>query len=98
MQKLINNAIKAIALMLLTTTVYGADISPDLKLTCQDYNWSDVETLVEPYLDDTLFTTLVMQGQSASYKTSEAASQAMDDSLPDVIKRILQALIKADCK
>ena len=52
---------------------------------------------MQPYLDDAFYTALVMQGQSANYKTSEAASQAMDESLPDVVKRILRAIIKADC-
>ena len=84
--------------MSVTTAVNSADINPDLKMTCQDYNWSDVETLVQPYLDDSLFTALVMQGQSSNYKTSAAASQAMNEALPDVTKRILRALIKADCK
>jgi len=84
--------------MSLTNTVNGTDNNPNLKMTCQDYSWDDVETLVQPYLDDNLFSTLVMQGQSSNYRTSAAAIQAMDKSLPDVIKRILQALIKADCK
>ena len=69
----------------------------NLNLTCQDYSWSDVEVLVSPYLDEALFTSLVMQGQSANYKTSIAASQAMDKSLPSVIQRILQSLIDANC-
>ncbi len=66
-------------------------------MTCQDYSWSDVEALVQPYLDEVLYTALVMQGQSSNYKVSMAAIQAMDESLPDVIKRILQSLIDADC-
>jgi len=98
MQKRIKTIVTVIALLSLTTAAYGADSNSNLKMTCQDYNWSDVETLVQPYLDDNLFTTLVMQGQSSNYRTSSAASQAMDESLPDVIKRILQSLIKADCK
>ena len=66
-------------------------------MTCQDYSWSDVEALVQPYLDEVLYAALVMQGQSSNYKVSMAAIQAMDESLPDVIKRILQSLIDADC-
>ena len=83
--------------MLLAGTSHSAEPTQPLFMTCQDYSWSDVETLVQPYLDDALYTSLVMQGQSANYKTSEAASQAMDDSLPDVVNRILQALIEANC-
>ena len=74
-----------------------SDIPSVIKISCQDYNWSDVETLVQPHLDDVLFTALVMQGQSANYRTSAAAEQAMDEMLPEDVKRILRALIKANC-
>jgi len=83
--------------MMLSVTGYGAENNRPLNMICQDYSWSDVEELVQPYLDDTLFTALVMQGQSSNYKTSAAAMQAMDKSLPVVVKRILKSLIKADC-
>ena len=83
--------------ILFSVAAYGAKENKPLNLTCQDYSWSDVETLVQPYLDDVLFTALVMQGQSSKYKVSEAAIPAMDQSLPDPVKRILKALIKADC-
>ena len=83
--------------MMFSAASYSAENDRPLNLTCQDYSWSDVEVLVQPYLDETLFTALVMQGQSSNYKTSSAAIQAMDKSLPDVVKRILQSLIKADC-
>ena len=87
-----------LVLFILFCRISSADESNQkLNLTCQDYSWSDVELLVSPYLDDTLFTALVMQGQSANYKTSLAAIQAMDKSLPDLIRRILQSLIDADC-
>ena len=68
-----------------------------LNLTCKDFSWSDVEILVEPYLDDTLNTALVMQGQSSGYKTSAAASMAMASSMPDAIQGILNFLDKANC-
>ena len=84
-------------LMIMSVVGHAADKSKPLNMTCQDYSWSDVEVLVQPHLGDTLYTALVMQGQSANYNTSSAAQQAMDDSLPDVVKRILAALIKADC-
>lgn len=83
--------------MMFSVTVYGAENKRLLNMTCQDYGWADVETLVQPYLDDALFTSLVMQGQSSNYETSAAAIHAMDKSLPDVVKRILQSLIKAGC-
>jgi hypothetical protein len=76
---------------------YGGDGPRTLAMTCQDYSWSDVEVLVRPYLDDALYAALVMQGESANYKISDAAIQAMDESLPEVINRILQALINAGC-
>ena len=83
--------------MLFSVAAYGAENNLSLNMTCQDYSWSDIESLVQPYLDDELFTALVMQGQSSNYETSAAAAQAMDDSLPDVVKRILRSIIKAGC-
>ena len=83
--------------MMFSVTAYGSKNNPSLNMTCQDYSWSDIEELVQPYLDDVLYTALVMQGQSANYETSAAAAQAMDESLPDVVKRILQSIIKAGC-
>ncbi len=76
---------------------HSAEKPQALPLTCEDYSWSDVEILVQPYLDDVLHTALVMQGQSSGYITSEAARQAMGESLPDGLKRLLQALIDAEC-
>ena len=84
-------------LMLTTGAGHGTEKPVPLAINCQDYSWSDVELLVQPYLDDVLYTALVMQGQSANYKTSEAAMQAMDESLPEGVKRILRALVEADC-
>lgn len=84
-------------LMLSTGVGHGAGKSEPLGINCQDYSWSDVELLVQPYLDDVLYTALVMQGQSANYKTSEAAMQAMDESLPEDVKGILRGLIDGGC-
>lgn len=84
-------------LLIFSCSSYGIENNKPLNMVCNDYSWSDVETMVVPYLDDVLYTALVMQGQSSNYEISAAASQAMDDSLPDVIKRILQALIVANC-
>jgi|LGVE01.1.fsa_nt_gb hypothetical protein len=91
------NIIAIFITLFFSITASGSENNKMLNMTCQDYNWSDVEILVQPYLDDVLFTALVMQGQSSNYNVSAAAEQAMDKSLPDTIKRILNALIKADC-
>ncbi len=91
------NIITIFIILFFSVTASAAENNRTLNMTCQDYSWSDVETLVQPYLDDALFTALVMQGQSSNYKVSEAAIQAMDESLPDVVKRVLRALIKANC-
>jgi len=77
--------------------VQGHENKRVLNLSCQNFTWSDVQTLVEPYLDDTLYVALVMQGQSSEYKASEAASMAMDEKLPEVIKMILKSIIKENC-
>lgn len=89
----------ATLILLFALVLQASEKNKNLNLSCQDYNWSDVESLVAPYLDDVLYTALVMQGQSSNYKVSEAARQAnaMDETLPDVVKKLLQALIKADC-
>lgn len=84
-------------LIIFCSPSFASENNRSLNLTCQDYSWSDVELLVAPYLDDALFAALVMQGQSSDYKTSLAASQAMDKSLPHVIQRILRSIIEADC-
>ena len=84
-------------LMLFASAGHGAEKPEPSAINCQDYSWSDVELLVQPYLDDVLYTALVMQGQSANYKTSEAAMQAMDESLPEDVKGVLRGLIEADC-
>jgi len=84
-------------LLFCTVSLHANEPSKPLNMVCEDYSWSDVEQLAQPYLDDVLQTALVMQGQSSDYKVSEAASFAMDKSMPDVVKRILQALIDADC-
>ena len=86
-----------LSLFLVTFVAHGASKPQSIVMDCQDYSWNDVEVLVQPYLDDVLYTALVMQGQSSNYKTSEAASQAMGESLPEVVQKILKALIKANC-
>ena len=92
--------IKAITLLLallITNISYATDKNQPLNLTCKDISWDDVQLLVQPYLDDELITALVMQGQSSNYHVSAAASQAIDKNMPEVVQRILSAIIKADC-
>ena len=84
-------------LMLFAVEGTAVDKPEPLAINCQDYSWSDVELLVQPYLEDVLYTALVMQGQSANYKTSEAAMQAMDESLPEEVKGVLRGLIEGAC-
>lgn len=66
---------------------------------CNSYSWGDVEQLAQPYLDDFMYTQLVMQGQSANYRPSAAAHQALTtaSSLPPAIRQTLKAIIEADC-
>jgi len=86
-----------LALTLFTTASNSAEPAGSLNMSCQDFSSSDVESLVQPYLDEMLHTALIMQAQSSNYNTSAAAIQAMDKSLPDVVKRILLSIIKANC-
>ncbi len=86
-----------IALSCFSVNSYSNDSDESLTLNCAHYSWAGVENLVQPYLDDSLYTALVMQGQSANYKTSAAAAQAIDKSLPESVTKILQALILSDC-
>ena len=71
----------------------------ELRLRCEQFTWSDVEQLAQPYLSDFLYTALVMQGQSSNYMVSEAAAQvlATADYLPESVKVILGALKDANC-
>ena len=85
------------ALIFVSALAHSEDDNPNLDISCQDFSWSDVEELVHPYLDETLYTALVMQGLNSGYHTSAAASQAMDESLPKPVKRILESLIEAGC-
>jgi len=64
---------------------------------CQEYNWNEVIFLVEPYMDEDLHTTLIMQGQSSEYNTAQAASEALGSVDNKEVKDILEQIIKADC-
>jgi len=93
---LMKKIICVFGLMLISTNSFSHQ-QENLNLSCDNFSWSDVEALVHPYLDATLYNALIMQGQSANYKTSAAATQAMDKSLPESVTKILQALILSDC-
>ncbi len=74
-----------------------AQQSHKVIVECKDIAWSDIQTLVEPYLSDDLNAALVMQGQSANYKVSLAAEQVIGEPVPDIIKTLLESIIAADC-
>jgi hypothetical protein len=87
----------ALLLVIVSAQAHSKDNNRNLDISCKDFNWGDVEELVQPYLNETLYVALVMQGQNSEYRTSAAAKQAMDKSLPEVVKRILESLIEAGC-
>jgi len=82
------NICYVLLLVSVSSLAHSKDTDRNLDISCKDFSWSDVEQLVQPYLDETLYAALVMQGESSEYRTSTAAKQAMDKSLPKVIKRI----------
>jgi len=91
------NICYVLLLFTVSSIAHSKDMSRNLDISCNDFSWIDVEQLVHPYLDEALYAALVMQGQSSEYRTSAAAKQAMDESLPKVVKRVLESLIKAQC-
>lgn len=84
-----------LSLILLSSEVFSSS-NPENGF-CKKYDWGKVEGLVEPYLDDSSFTSLVMQGISSEYNTSEAASQAMLSKLPKEIYNVLSRIVKLNC-
>ena len=80
-----------------TSSAFAKDGASMPKVVCEDVSWNDVLLLVEPYLSDTLYTALVMQGSSSEYHASAAAKQAMDKSLPEDVRRTLTLIIEAGC-
>ena len=67
-------------------------------VNCTGYDWSTVERMVEPYIDETLYTSLVMQAQSSEYNVAAAADHAlgMSDAYPDSVIVLLEN-IKNNC-
>ena len=86
-----------ILLLALVSTLAHSEGDIQQSKLCQNYTWNDVEELVQPYLDDSLYVALVMQGQSSNYNVSAAARQAMDKSLPKEVIRLLKTIIEANC-
>lgn len=86
-----------IILVFATPLVFAKEGASNFEVSCDDVTWNDVLLLVEPYLSDTLYTALVMQGSSSEYHPSAAAEQAMDESLPENVKRKLMLIIEAGC-
>ena len=84
-----------LSLVFLSSEVLASSNSPDDF--CKNYDWVKVEKLVEPYLDENSFTTLVMQGLSSEYNASVAAYQAMNSQLPEDIYNILSRIVKLNC-
>lgn len=58
-------------LLIFSFLSYGIENNKPLNMVCNDYSWSDVETLVMPYLDDVLYTALVMQGKTQTVKSQQ---------------------------
>jgi len=90
-----------VAGFLLSVSICVADtqsVSADAgNKVCEKYGWSEVEDLARPFLSDVLYTALVMQGQSADYRASSAAEQALEPHMPEHVKEILRAIIEANC-
>ena len=55
--------------------------SHKIVVKCKDIAWSDIQTLVQPYLSDDINAALVMQGQNANYKVSSVLMQMQRTSL-----------------
>lgn len=66
---------------------------------CMQYDWDKVQQLVQPYLSDVLYTSLVMQGQSSEYRPSAAVTHVlgMQVPLPEEVHNLLLTLKKSDC-
>lgn len=67
-------------------------------VNCEDYDWSSIERMVEPYVADDLYTSLVMQAQSSNYNVSAAADHALalSETYPDSVVVLLKKIQK-DC-
>jgi len=87
--------------LLITVSAYADRYQPVLpnaeNTICDKYGWSEVEYLVRPYLSEVLYSALVMQGQSADYRASAAAEQALEKHMPENVKETLRLIIAANC-
>lgn len=88
-----------IALFLLSTLTFqlNAAQKPVLELTCKDFSWQDVVVLIEPYVDQSVHSAIVMQGISSNYDIALTASLALEENQPEVIKTVLKYLVEAKC-
>jgi hypothetical protein len=94
--KTILNIFVALLFILAPACSYNGENEHYSSNICEEYEWHDVVTLVQPYLNETLYAALIMQGQSSEYHPS-AASHVMDKSLPKDVQNILNLLIAAKC-
>lgn len=80
--------------MLFLASCYSS--SPNV--TCADYDWNSIERMVEPFIEEDLYISLVMQAQSSEYKVSAAADHALalSNSYPDSIVVLLKK-IRTNC-
>ena len=89
-----------VSLILLAASHYAFAtdaIAENNNSICAQYEWQDIIDLVEPYLDETLHTALIMQGNSQNYDVSQAAHEARHNDLPNEIQGILFAIATAKC-
>ena len=76
-----------------------AEHNPEATFSCTENSWSDVERIVQPFVSEEMFTSLVMQAQSSEYNVSAAADHALgiSDSYPDSVISMLKLIQKLDC-
>lgn len=89
-----------ILFLLILVSIGMGCASSNPTFSCENYDWSKVEALAQPHLDDFEMTSLVMQGQSSEYHTAAAADHALafQESYPDSVIHILELITKKDCK
>ena len=74
-----------------------SEVPCTIVIQCDQFSWNDIQELVSPYMDESAFADLVMQGLSSEYRISAAAEQAIENSQPDAVKALLNAIIAAKC-
>lgn len=91
---------RSAVLFIILAGIYAGCASSEAVFSCKDYDWTVVEEMVSPYLDDFEMTALIMQGQSSEYNTAAAADHALafQESYPDSVVGILKHIQDEDCK